>query len=57
MIWLYPNGTKIKLGGLFEKFREAWYLLRGEDPPADPAAKIAEISASAWDFWTSGSMS
>ena len=57
MIWLYPNGTKIKLGGLFEKFREAWYLLRGEDPPADPAAKIAEISASAWNFWTSGSMS
>lgn len=57
MICFYPAGTKIKYGGLFEKFREAWYLLRGEDPPADPAATIAEISASAWNFCTSGSRS
>ena len=45
VICLYPNGTRIHLGGLYEQYREAWHLLKGEDRPADISAKIAEISA------------
>lgn len=44
-ICVYPNGTRIKLGGLYEQYREAWYLLKGEPQPADVSAIYAEASA------------
>jgi hypothetical protein len=44
-ICLYPNGTRIHAGGLYEQYREAWHLLKGESAPAGTSAKIGDISA------------
>jgi len=46
-ICLYPNGTRIHAGGFYEQYREAWHLLKGEQPPTDMSSTIAEISAAA----------
>ena len=30
-IFFYPNGSKMPFAGLYERFREAWDLLKGEN--------------------------
>jgi hypothetical protein len=44
-IYFYPDGSKMPFAGLFEEFREAWHLLKGEPQPADIPAIYAEASA------------
>jgi PD-(D/E)XK nuclease superfamily protein len=53
-VYLYPDGRKNPAGGIFEEFREAWHLLKGESPIGDISAASAEGAASGWGSWTSG---
>ena len=47
-VYLYPDGRKKSGGGIFEEFREAWHLLKGESRIADISAASAERSALRW---------
>ena len=47
-VYLYPDGRKNRGSGIFEEFREAWHLLKGESRIGDISAASAEGSASRW---------
>ena len=47
-VYLYPDGRKNRGSGIFEEFREAWHLLKGESRIGDISAASAEGSALRW---------
>lgn len=49
-VYLYPDGRKNPGGGIFEEFREAWHLLKGETRVGDISAANAEGLALGWEI-------